>query len=257
MRKLINALFLVSTFVLAQEGQSVASVQFDGSGLSELETRTLYNYFLGELEKASDDPLQSQESVGQAVSALALETESCFKKDCLFAAQDATGSSMFLAGTLKFSKEKYRVKVYKVDSSNPGKSKTYRIRYKGDSDGFITELEILAWKIMGKEVPGRLMGKRKPNQETFFEKIAENPWAQRGAVIALAGLGASSYVKNTAGAAESQDRIDDLKKNDPNNIGIGAHESSRDGAKSTASLSLGVAVASLVYGYFAGVFTDQ
>ena len=256
MRKLINTLFLVSTFVLAQEGQSVASVQFDGSGLSELETRTLYNYFLGELEKASDDPLQPQESVGQAVSALALETESCFKKDCLFAAQDATGSSMFLAGTLKFSKEKYRVKVYKVDSSNPGKSKTYRIRYKGDSDGFITELEILAWKIMGKEVPGRLMGKRKPNQETFFEKIAENPWAQRGAVIALAGLGASSYVKNTAGAAESQDRIDDLKKNDPNNIGIGAHESSRDGAKSTASLSLGVAVASLVYGYFAGVFTE-
>ena len=256
MRKLINTLFLVSTFVLAQEGQSVASVQFDGSGLSELETRTLYNYFLGELEKASDDPLQSQESVGQAVSALALETESCFKKDCLFAAQDATGSKMFLAGTLKFSKEKYRVKVYKVDSSNPGKSKTYRIRYKGDSDGFITELEILAWKIMGKEVPGRLMGKRKPNQETFFEKIAENPWAQRGAVIALAGLGASSYVKNTAGAAESQDRIDDLKKNDPNNIGIGAHESSRDGAKSTASLSLGVAVASLVYGYFAGVFTE-
>ena len=256
MRKLINTLFLVSTFVLAQEGQSVASVQFDGSGLSELETRTLYNYFLGELEKASDDPLQSQESVGQAVSALALETESCFKKDCLFAAQDATGSSMFLAGTLKFSKEKYRVKVYKVDSSNPGKSKTYRIRYKGDSDGFITELEILAWKIMGKEVPGRLMGKRKPNQESFFEKIAENPWAQRGAVIALAGLGASSYVKNTAGAAESQDRIDDLKKNDPNNIGIGAHESSRDGAKSTATLSLGVAVASLVYGYFAGVFTE-
>ena len=256
MRKLINTLFLVSTFVLAQEGQSVASVQFDGSGLSELETRTLYNYFLGELEKASDDPLQPQESVGQAVSALALETESCFKKDCLFAAQDATGSSMFLAGTLKFSKEKYRVKVYKVDSSNPGKSKTYRIRYKGDSDGFITELEILAWKIMGKEVPGRLMGKRKPNQETFFEKIAENPWAQRGAVIALAGLGASSYVKNTAGAAESQDRIDDLKKNDPNNIGIGAHESSRDGAKSTATLSLGVAVASLVYGYFAGVFTE-
>ena len=256
MRKLINTLFLVSTFVLAQEGQSVASVQFDGSGLSELETRTLYNYFLGELEKASDDPLQSQESVGQAVSALALETENCFKKDCLFAAQDATGSSMFLAGTLKFSKEKYRVKVYKVDSSNPGKSKSYRIRYKGDSDGFITELEILAWKIMGKEVPGRLMGKRKPNQETFFEKIAENPWAQRGAVIALAGLGASSYVKNTAGAAESQDRIDDLKKNDPNNIGIGAHESSRDGAKSTATLSLGVAVASLVYGYFAGVFTE-
>ena len=90
MKKLTGIFLLVSTFVFAQESQSVASVQFDGSGLSDLETRTLYNYFKGELEKASDDPVQSQESVDQAVSTLALETDNCFKKDCLFAAQDAT-----------------------------------------------------------------------------------------------------------------------------------------------------------------------
>ena len=52
-------------------------------------------------------------------------------------------------------------------------------------------------------------------------------------------------------------RIDDLKKNDPNNIGISAHESSRDGAKSTAMLSLGVTVGSLAYGYFTGVFSEE
>ena len=39
--------------------------------------------------------------------------------------------------------------------------------------------------------------------------------------------------------------------------GIKSHADSRDGAKTTASLSLGVAVVSLVYGYFAGVFTDN
>jgi hypothetical protein len=74
--------------------------------------------------------------------------------------------------------------------------------------------------------------------------------------LGLAGLGASSYVKNTAGAATSQERIDDLKKNDPNNIGISSHEASRDGAKSTATLSLVVTAASVAYGYFAGVFTE-
>ena len=78
MKKLTGIFLLVSTFVFAQESQSVASVQFDGSGLSDLETRTLYNYFKGELEKASDDPVQSQESVDQAVSTLALETDNCF-----------------------------------------------------------------------------------------------------------------------------------------------------------------------------------
>ena len=142
-----------------------------------------------------------------------------------------------------------------MDTSRPGKVKSYKIRYKGDTDGFITELEILAWKIMGKEVPGRLNAKRKPNQESFFEQVAENPWAQRGAVLAVAGLGASSYLKNTAGAAESQKKIDSLPAYDT--AGIKAHTDSRDGAKSTAMLSLGVTVGSLAYGYFAGVFTEE
>ncbi len=257
MKRLFNIISLSLSLAFAQDAASVASVQFDGTGLSDLETKTIYNYFMGELEKASDNPIQAQESVDQAVATLDLITADCYKKDCLAAAQEAVASNVLLAGTLKFAKNKYRVKVYKMDTSNPGKVKSYKIRYKGDTDGFITELEILAWKIMGKEVPGRLNAKRKPNQESLFEQIAENPWAQRGAVLAVAGLGASSYLKNTAGASESQKRIDDLKKNDPNNIGISAHESSRDGAKSTAMLSLGVTIGSLAYGYFTGVFSEE
>ena len=254
MKKLLNIFALTISVAFAQDAPSVASVQFSGEGLSDLETKTLYNYFMGELEKASDGPLLAQETVDQSVSSLELTTTDCFKKDCLFAAQDATSSNVFLAGTLKFSKSKYRVKLYKVDSTKPGKSKSYRIRYKGDTDGFITELEILAWKVMGKEVPSRLNDKRKPNQETMFEQIAENPWAQRGAVLAVAGLGASSYLKNTAGAAESQKKIDSLPAYDTG--GIQAHTDSRDGAKSTATMSLVLTAASLAYGYFAGVFAE-
>ena len=254
MKKLLNIFALTLSVAFAQDAASVASVQFSGEGLSDLETKTLYNYFMGELEKASDGPLLAQETVDQSVSSLELTTTDCFKKDCLFAAQDATSSNVFLAGTLKFSKSKYRVKLYKVDSTKPGKSKSYRIRYKGDTDGFITELEILAWKVMGKEVPSRLNDKRKPNQDTMSEQIAENPWAQRGAVLAVAGLGASSYLKNTAGAAESQKKIDSLPAYDTE--GIKAHTDSRDGAKSTATMSLVLTAASLAYGYFTGVFTE-
>jgi len=255
MKRLLNIFVLSASMVFAQEGASVASAQFDGTGLASVETQALYNYFMGELEKASDGPITAQENVDQAVAGLDLVTADCYKKDCMSAAQDAVASSIFLAGTLNFSKNKYRVKVYKVDSSNPGKVKTYKIRYKGETDGFITELEILAWKIMGKEVPGRLNDKRKPNQEGLFEQIAENPWAQRGAVLAVAGLGASSYLKNTAGAAKSQEKIDSLPSYDT--AGIKAHTDSRDGAKSTAMLSLGVTVGSLAYGYFTGVFSEE
>ena len=68
MKKLLNILALTISVAFAQDAASVASVQFSGEGLSDLETKTLYNYFMGELEKASDGPLLAQETVDQSVN---------------------------------------------------------------------------------------------------------------------------------------------------------------------------------------------
>ena len=92
MKRFFKIFILTVSMVFAQEAASVASVQFSGTGLSDLETKTLYNYFMGELEKASDGPILSQETVDESVSDLELTTTECFKKDCLMAAQDATSS---------------------------------------------------------------------------------------------------------------------------------------------------------------------
>ena len=93
-----------------------------------------------------------------------------------------------------------------MDTSNPGKVKSYKIRYKGDTDGFITELEFLPGKLWARRCQEDLT-QRKPNQESLFEQIAENPWAQRGAVLAVAGLGVPSYLKTTAGAVSHRIKL--------------------------------------------------
>ena len=237
----------------AQPASSSAAIQWSGEGLNQLETKTLFNYFLGELKKASGDEFLDQEAISDKISDLAITTEDCQKKNCLKEAQVALASELMLAGTIKFSKNKYRVKVKKVSAS--GKSKSYKIRYRGETDGFVTELEILAWKVMGATAPDRLMGKRKPNQETLVEKIAENPWAQKGLVFGIAGFSGSTYLKNTAGAVESQKKIDSLPDYDIG--GIKAHTDSRDGAQMTATISLVTALATVTYGYFTGVFSPD
>ena len=53
MKRLLNIFALTISVAFAQDAASVASVQFSGEGLSDLETKTLYNYFMGELEKAT------------------------------------------------------------------------------------------------------------------------------------------------------------------------------------------------------------
>ena len=253
MKRLLG-IFMLVTFAFGQEGEAtaqVASSQFAGSGLSDLEIQTLYNRFYEELTKASDNPLMDAAVVNEKYDG------DCITPECLQAGLDALAVQQLIAGTLKFSKNKYRVKVQKLDASK-SKPKKYSIRYKGEPDGFITELEILAWEIMGKEPPERLTGKRKPNQETFMEKIAENPWAKRGFVLALAGAGAASYVSNTSAYNKSKDAANAQDKSwSGYQSAYDAHMDSANKSKSEATLSLVTALAAVGYGYYIGVFSEE
>jgi len=239
-------------FAFCQEGESqasaqVASAQFAGSGLSDLEIQTLYNRFYDELTKASDTPLMDAAAVNEKYDG------ECITPECLQTGLDALAVKQLIAGTLKFSKNKYRVKVRKLDASK-SKPKKYSIRYKGEPDGFITELEILAWEIMGKDAPERLTGKRKPNQETLMEKIVENPLFGRTVVLAVAGAAGSSYLKNAKGAKTSKDDANSMKDYKP---GYDSHMDSYDKANQKATLSLVAAIGAVAYGYFTGVFSEE
>jgi len=251
MKKLLS-IYMIVTFGFSQSADNgasseVASAQFGGSGLSDLEMQTLYNRFFEQLTAASDNPLMDSENVNAQVD------NECLKTECLQAGLDALGAQQLITGTLKFSKNKYRVKVRKMDASK-SKPKKYSIRYRGEPDGFITELEILAWEIMGKDAPESLTGKRKPNQETFIEKIVENPLFGRTVVLAVAGAAGSSYLKNANGAKTSKDAAESMKNYKP---GYDAHMDSYDKANQKATLSLVAALGAVAYGYFTGVFSDD
>ena len=167
------------------------------------------------------------------------------------AALDALAADQLIAGSLSFTKNKYRVKLQVLDPSKAEKPKKFSIRYKGEVDGFVTELQILAWDIMGKTPPGTLLGKRKPSQESLFE----NPMFKTGLILGVAGLSASSYISNTVAASKSQDAADQNEKDnwEPGRI---AHQESADKSSSEATLSLLICLASLGYAYYDGVFDE-
>ena len=134
MKRLLSIIMLV-TFAFGQEGDAqVASAQFGGSGLSELEIQTLYNRFLDELTKASDSPLMDAAAVNEQYDGDSITPE------CMKAGLDALAVQQLIAGTLNFSKNKYRVKARKLDASKT-KPKKYSIRYKGEPDGLLLNLK--------------------------------------------------------------------------------------------------------------------
>ena len=238
---------LLSSFILGQEEISnnlnTAVVKFESTGINDMENQAFFEYFLQELTNSSQNNFIDQKLVNQNTKTLELTMNSCFTKECLIAAMDSTSSDQLIAGTIQFSKNKFRVKIHKIESTN-NKSKSYNIRYKGEVDGFITELQILAWEIMGKNPPGTLSAKRKPSSESFLE----NPTNKRIMVFALAGLAAASYSSNVAGYNKSMDGA----KND-RDIYYDDHIKSANKSKNEANLSLVVMIASLGYAYYDGL----
>ena len=250
---LLGYAFVLGQTESVQDSPPIAAVEFSGSGITDLETQTLFNRFLEELTKASDNSLMDQANINEKIAGLEIGSTGCLSDECLQAGLGALGVQQLLAGSISFTKNKYRVKVRKLEASK-SKPKKYSFRYKGEPDGFITELEVLAWEIMGKEPPERLTGKRKPNQESMIEKIVENPLFSKGLVLAVAGVAGSSYVKQASGAKTSRDAANSMKDYKP---GYDAHIESADKAQSKANLSLVAAIGALAYGYFTGVFSDD
>jgi hypothetical protein len=250
---LLGYAFVLGQTESVQDSPPIAAVEFSGSGITDLETQVLFNRFLEELTKASDNSLMDQANINEKITGLEIGSTGCLSDECLQAGLGALGVQELLAGSISFTKNKYRVKVRKLEASK-SKPKKYSFRYKGEPDGFITELEVLAWEIMGKEPPERLTGKRKPNQESMIEKIVENPLFSKGLVLAAAGVAGSSYVKQASGAKTSREASNSMKDYKP---GYDAHIESADKAQSKANLSLLAAIGALAYGYFTGVFSDD
>ena len=128
--KTIASFLLLSSITLGQEQISnTAVVKFQSTGINDTENQAFFEYFLQELNNASQNNFINQKLVNQSTKSLELTTISCFTNECLKAAMDSTSSSELIAGTIQFSKNKFRVKIHKIESTK-NKSKSYMLRQK-------------------------------------------------------------------------------------------------------------------------------
>ena len=124
--KIITTTLLLSSFILGQEAISnnlnTAVVKFQSTGINDMENQAFFEYFLQELNNASQNNFIDQKSINQNTKSLELSTSSCFTNDCLKAAMDSTNSDELITGTIQFSKNKFRVKMHKIESPDPATS---------------------------------------------------------------------------------------------------------------------------------------
>ena len=97
MKRLLSVcIMLGSAFVLGQtnsdqDSSSIAVIEFTSTGISDLETQTLSNYFFSELEKATDKQFMNPSRIKDKISDLEMGKSDCYTKECLQGGLDALG----------------------------------------------------------------------------------------------------------------------------------------------------------------------
>ena len=87
MKRLLSVcIMLGSAFVLGQtnsdqDSSSIAVIEFTSTGISDLETQTLSNYFSSELEKATDKQFMNPSRIKDKISDLEMGKSDCYTKD--------------------------------------------------------------------------------------------------------------------------------------------------------------------------------
>ena len=195
---------------------TVAVLDFSPRGISSLEAQTLTDRFATEINKTGAAILVDRNVVNEVMQEQGYSEAECSSEECAAEVGAMLGVQYMISGALGKLGETYTIDAKMFEVATGAAEKTINTTYSGQVDGLITEIEILAWEMMGLKPPNSLVRKRKggavaagPTQKSrlgalvrstlvpgwgqFYSERSLMGWAFLGSELALLGIGYTSY----------------------------------------------------------------
>ena len=197
---------------------TVAVLDFSPRGISNLEAQTLTDRFATEINKTGAAILVDRNVVNEVMQEQGYTQAECSSEECAAEVGAMLGVQFMISGALGKLGETYTIDAKMFEVATGAAEKTINTTYAGKVDGLITEIEILAWEMMGLKAPNSLLRKRKgsdaqissvPGQKSrlgavmrstlvpgwgqFYSDRSLYGWGFLGAELTLLGLGYMSY----------------------------------------------------------------
>ena len=183
---------------LAAGKYTVAILDFEGRGISQLESATLTDRLSSELANTNAIILVERGQMSEILDEQGFQQSGCTSDECAAEVGALLGVKNMISGAFGKLGNTYTIdaKMFSVESG--ATIKTVSKSYKGEIDGLITEIEILAWEILGLTPPEHLLAKQKQPEGPVAVASAEKGgsswllWTTLG--LAAAGGGAYYYL---------------------------------------------------------------
>ncbi len=150
---------------LASGKYTVAVLDFEGRGISQLEAATLTDRLSSELANTNAVILVERNQMSEILDEQGFQQSGCTTAECAAEVGALLGVKNMISGSFGKLGKTYTIDAKMFSVETGATMKTVSKTYKGEIDGLITEIEILAWEILGLTAPEHLLAKKKAPEE--------------------------------------------------------------------------------------------
>ena len=177
----------------ASEKQTVAVLDFEGRGITVMEAQTLTDRFMTAMANTDRVQLVDRATMGDVLTEQGYTATECTSDECAAEVGAMLGVQLMINGSIGKIGNTYTIDAKMFSVATGAAESMKNISYQGEVDGLITEMEILAWEILGLQISNELQEKRRLGTQAFLQQQASQaPKTQVGALvrgIAFPGLG--------------------------------------------------------------------
>lgn len=173
---------------------TVAVLDFEGRGISQLESATLTDRLSSELANTNAVILVERGQMTEILEEQGFQQSGCTSDECAAEVGALLGVQNMISGAFGKLGNTYTIDAKMFSVETGATIKTVSKSYKGEIDGLITEIEILAWEILSLQPPEHLVARKKTPQVTAQpgQKQGGSGWLLWGG-LGLAAAGGAAY----------------------------------------------------------------
>ena len=191
MKKPLAILFLIFSLVFAQDfRQTVAVIDFDASGISQLEATSLTNRFRTAVGDVGAMRLVERGMMEEVLQEQGFQQTGCTSEECAVEVGQLLGVQNMIGGSIGRVGETFTLDVRMISVQSGISLVTKQKTYAGKIDGLIIEVEVLAYELYEATIPDELQARRIAGVPVAAVAVAQK--TRMGAVIrsmAVPGLG--------------------------------------------------------------------
>ncbi len=159
--------------VVADTGTiTVAILDFEPRGINALEAQTLTDRFATEINSTGRAVLVDRRQMTEVMQEQGYEQAGCTSEECAAEVGALLGVEFMINGAIGKLGDTYTIDVKMFNVQTGTAERTKNVTYTGPVDGMITEIEILAWLMMGLEPPDYLVEKQDKSGERLTDVLA-------------------------------------------------------------------------------------